>query len=167
MRSIYRKTSWSKIFCRGSWTQKCTGLFWWIDLKFPKNMQQAPMGTSFLILGDRLVRLLQNIRISCLRTITKRGGARVSQLFKTVEFVNLRKVASIMIIIETNNVLRKQKMMAKDEGKRGQKMILKVPENSICPTYKKVNKFFECFFESPIPPSLPPSRKSYFCNWAG
>ena len=87
-------------------------LFWWIDLKFRKNMQQAQMGSSFLILGDRLVRLLHNIRISRIRTITKLGGATISQLFITVEFVNLRKVASIMIIIETNNVLRRQKMMA-------------------------------------------------------
>ena len=75
-------------------------------------MEQAPLGTSFLILVDRLVRLLRNIRTSSIRTITAFAEATVAQPFKTVDFVNMRKVASIMILIETNNVLRRQELMA-------------------------------------------------------
>ena len=46
------------------------------------NMQQPPLGTSHLILGDNLVRVLQNLRTSWITTVMAFGGATIAQLFR-------------------------------------------------------------------------------------
>ena len=46
------------------------------------NMQQTPLETSQLILGDSLVRILQNSRTSWITTVMAFGGATVSQLYR-------------------------------------------------------------------------------------
>ena len=42
------------------------------------NMQQPPLGTPHLILGNSLVRCLQNLRTSGITTVMAFGGATVS-----------------------------------------------------------------------------------------
>ena len=43
---------------------------------------QPPLGTSHLILGDSLVRVLQNLRTSWITTVMAFGGATIAQLFR-------------------------------------------------------------------------------------
>ena len=45
------------------------------------NLQQPPLGTSHLIMGDSLVRILQNLRTSWITTVMAFGGATIAQLF--------------------------------------------------------------------------------------
>ena len=45
------------------------------------NKQQPPLGTSYLILGDSLVKILQNLRTSWITTVMDFGGATIAQLF--------------------------------------------------------------------------------------
>ena len=45
------------------------------------NLQQPPLGTSHLILGDSLVRILQNLKTSWITTVMAFGGATIAQLF--------------------------------------------------------------------------------------
>ena len=52
------------------------------------NLQQPPLGTSHLILGDSLVRVLQNLRTSWITTVMAFGGATIAQLFWMVEMMN-------------------------------------------------------------------------------
>ena len=52
------------------------------------NLQQPPLGISDLILGDSLVRILQNLRTSWITTVMAFGGATISQLFQMVELMN-------------------------------------------------------------------------------
>ena len=70
------------------------------------NLQQPPLGTSYLILGDSLVRVLQNLRTSWITTVMVFGGATIAQLFRMVELMNLRRISSIMVLIGMNNVKR-------------------------------------------------------------
>ena len=46
------------------------------------NIQQPPLGTSHSILGDSLVRVLQNLRTSWITTVMAFGGATIAQLFR-------------------------------------------------------------------------------------
>ena len=48
------------------------------------NLQQLPLGTSHLILGESLVRVLQNLRTSWITTVMTFGGATIAQLFRMV-----------------------------------------------------------------------------------
>ena len=68
------------------------------------NLQQPPLGTSHLILGDSLVRVLQNLRTSWITTVIAFGGATIAQLFRMVELMNSGRIPNIMILIGTNNV---------------------------------------------------------------
>ena len=52
------------------------------------NLQQPPLGTSHLILGDSLVRVLSNLRTSWVTTVMVFGGATIAQLFRMVELMN-------------------------------------------------------------------------------
>ena len=70
------------------------------------NMQQTPLGTSHLNLGDSLVRVLRNLRTSWITTVMAFGGATIAQLYRMVELMNPVKISNIMILIGTNNVSR-------------------------------------------------------------
>ena len=70
------------------------------------NLQQPPLGTSHLILGDSLVRVLQNLRTSWITTVMAFGGATIAQLFRMVELMNPGRMPNKMILIGTNNVSR-------------------------------------------------------------
>ena len=66
------------------------------------NMQQPPLGTSHLILGDSLMRVLQNMRTSWITTVIAFGGATIAQLYRMMELMNPGRVPNI----GTNNVSR-------------------------------------------------------------
>ena len=57
------------------------------------NLQQPPFGTSHLILGDSLVRVVQNLRTSWITTVMAFGGATIAQLFRMVELVNPGRIS--------------------------------------------------------------------------
>ena len=66
------------------------------------NMKQPPLGTSHLILGDSLMRILLNLRISWIITVIAFGGATAAQLFWMVELMNAGRIVDILILIGTN-----------------------------------------------------------------
>ena len=70
------------------------------------NLQQSPLGSSHLILGDSLVRELQTLMTSWITTVMAFGGATIAQLFRMVELMNPGRIPNIMILIGTNNVSR-------------------------------------------------------------
>ena len=70
------------------------------------NLQQPPLGTSHLILGDSLVRVLQNVRTSWITTVMAFGGATIAQLFRMVELMNSGRIPNVMILFGTNNISR-------------------------------------------------------------
>ena len=70
------------------------------------NLQQPPLGTSHLILGDSLVRILSNLRTSWVTTVMAFGGATIAQLYRMVELINPGRIPSVMIQIGTNNISR-------------------------------------------------------------
>ena len=70
------------------------------------NLQQPPLGTSHLILGDSLVRVLSNLRTSWVTTVMAFGGATIAQLFRTVELMNSGRIPNVMILVGTNNISR-------------------------------------------------------------
>ena len=65
------------------------------------NLQQPPLGTSHLILGDSLVRVLQNLRTSWITTLIAFGGATIAQLFRMMELMNPGRIPNVMILIGT------------------------------------------------------------------
>ena len=70
------------------------------------NLQQPPLGTSHLILGDSLVRVLSNLRTSWVTTVIAFGGATIAQLFQMVELMNPGRIPNVMIPVGTNNISR-------------------------------------------------------------
>ena len=70
------------------------------------NMRQPPLGTSHLILGDSLVRVLQTLRTSWITTVMAFGGAAIAQLFRMVELMNSGRIPNVMILVGTNNISR-------------------------------------------------------------
>ena len=70
------------------------------------NMQQPPLGTSHLILGDSLVRKIQNLRTSWITTVMNFEGATMAQLFWMVELMNPGRIPNVMILVGTNNISR-------------------------------------------------------------
>ena len=70
------------------------------------NLQQQPLGTSHVILGDSLVRVLSNLRTSWITTVMAFGGATIAQLFRMVELMNPGRIPNVMIIVGTNNISR-------------------------------------------------------------
>ena len=70
------------------------------------NLQQPPLGTSHLILGDSLVRVLSNLRTSWVTTVMAFGGATIAQLFRIVELMNPGRIPNVMILVGTNNISR-------------------------------------------------------------
>ena len=70
------------------------------------NLQQPPLGTSHLILGDRLVSVLSNLRTSWVITVRAFGGAEIAQLFRMVKLMNSERIPRVMILVGTNNISR-------------------------------------------------------------
>ena len=70
------------------------------------NLQQPPLGTSHLILGDSLVRVLSNLRTSWITTVMALGGATTDQLFRMVELMNPGRIPDVTILVGTNNISR-------------------------------------------------------------
>ena len=68
------------------------------------NLQQPPLGTSHLILGDSLVRVLSNLRTSWVTTVMAFGGATIAQLYRMVELVNPGRIPNVMILVGTNDI---------------------------------------------------------------
>ena len=69
-------------------------------------MQQPPLGTSHLILGDSLVRVLQNLSSSWITTVMAFRGATKAQLFWMVELMNPGRIPNVMILVGTNTISR-------------------------------------------------------------
>ena len=69
-------------------------------------MQQLPLRTSHLILGDSLVRVLKVLRTSWITTVMAFEGDTDSQLFIMVELMNPGRIVGLMNLIDTNNVSR-------------------------------------------------------------
>ena len=55
------------------------------------------MQTSHLVLGESLVRVLQNLRASWITTVMALGGAKVAQLHPMVQLMNPGKIWDINI----------------------------------------------------------------------
>ena len=70
------------------------------------NLQQPPLETSHLILGDSLVRVLSNLRTSWVTTVMAFGGATIAQLYRMVELMNPGKIPNVMILVGTNDISR-------------------------------------------------------------
>ena len=70
------------------------------------NLQQPPLGTSHLILGDSLVRVLSNLRTSWVTTVMAFGGATIAQLYRMVELMNPGRIPNMMILVGTNDISR-------------------------------------------------------------
>ena len=70
------------------------------------NLQQTPLGTSHLILGDSLVRVLSNLRTSWATTVMAFGGATIAQLYRMVELMNPGRNPNVMILVGTNDISR-------------------------------------------------------------
>ena len=70
------------------------------------NLQQPPPGTSHLILGDSLVRVLSNLRTSWVTTVMDFVGATITQLYRMVELINPGRIPNVMILVGTNDISR-------------------------------------------------------------
>ena len=70
------------------------------------NLQQPPLGTSHLILGDSLVRVMSNLRTSWVTTVMAFGGATIAQLYRMVELMNPGRIPNVMILVGTNDISR-------------------------------------------------------------
>ena len=69
-------------------------------------MQQPPLGTSHLTLGDSLVRVLQNSKTPWFLRVMAFGGATVAQLYRMVELMSPDRIADVKNLIATNEVSR-------------------------------------------------------------
>ena len=76
------------------------------DPRASLNLQQPPLGASHLILGESLVRILQNLSTSWITTVMAFGDATIAQQFRMVKLMNPGRIPNIMILIGTNNVSR-------------------------------------------------------------
>ena len=70
------------------------------------NLQQPPLGTSHLILGDSLVRVLSNLRTSWVTTAMAFGGAPIAQLYRMAELMNPGRIPNVMILVGTIDISR-------------------------------------------------------------
>ena len=61
------------------------------------NLQQPPLGSSHLILGDSLVRVLSNLRTSWITTVKAFGGATIAQLIRMVELINPGRIPNVCL----------------------------------------------------------------------
>ena len=70
------------------------------------NLQQPPLGTSHLILGDSLVRVLSNLRTSWVTTVMVFGGATIAQLISDGGTDESREDSQCEILVGTNDISR-------------------------------------------------------------
>ena len=70
------------------------------------NLQQPPLRTSHLILGDSLVRVLSNLWTSWVTTVMAFGGATIAQLYRMVELMNPGRIPNVMILVGKNDISR-------------------------------------------------------------
>ena len=70
------------------------------------NLQQPPLGTSHLILGDSLVRVLSNLRTSWITTVIAFGGEPIAQEFRMVELLKPGRNPNVTILVGRNNISR-------------------------------------------------------------
>ena len=70
------------------------------------NLQQPPLGTSHLKLGDSLVRVLSNLRTPWVTTVMAFGGATIAQSYRMVELMNPGRIPNVMILVGTNDISR-------------------------------------------------------------
>ena len=70
------------------------------------NLLQPPLGTSHLILGDSLVRVLSNLRTSWVTTLMAFEGATIAQLYRMVELMNPGRIPNVMILVGMNDISR-------------------------------------------------------------
>ena len=70
------------------------------------NLQQPPLGTSHLILGDSLVRVLSNLRTSLVTTVMAFGGTTIAQLYRMVKLMDPGRIPNVMILVGTNDISR-------------------------------------------------------------
>ena len=68
------------------------------------NLQQPPLVTSHLILGDSVVRVLSNLRTSWVTTVMAFGGATIAQLYRMVKLMNPGRIPNVMILVGTNDI---------------------------------------------------------------
>ena len=68
------------------------------------NLQQPPLGTSHLILGDSMVRVLSNLRTSCVTMVMAFGGATIARLYRMAELMNPGRIPNVMILVGTNDI---------------------------------------------------------------
>ena len=86
------------------------------------TMQHALLGTSpHLIVGDTIVRVLQNMRTSWIAKVFAFGGATSVQLYRTVELMNPGKIADVMCLVGTSNMTQ---ILEAEEG-RWEKTLLR------------------------------------------
>ena len=71
-----------------------------------KNLKQPTLGTSHLILGDSLVRVMSNLRTSWVTTVMAFGGATIAQLYRMVELMNPGRIPNVIILVATNDISR-------------------------------------------------------------
>ena len=76
------------------------------------HMQPPILGTSHLILGGSLVRVLQILRTSRIKTVMAFGCATVAQVYQMVELMNPGEIVKVTILIGTNNVSRISDMVS-------------------------------------------------------
>ena len=69
-------------------------------------MQQLPLGTSHLIMGDSVVGVLQILRTAMILTVMAFVGPTVAQLHRMVELINPGRNVDVIILIGPNNVSR-------------------------------------------------------------
>ena len=70
------------------------------------DLQQPPLGTSHLILGDSLVRVLSNLRNPYSPKVMAFGDATIAQIFRMVELMNPGRIPNVMMLVGTNNISR-------------------------------------------------------------
>ena len=68
--------------------------------------QTIPSGSHHLIVGDSLVRDLNEIFVSDQTTVLSFGGASVAHAIKTMEFQNEDQLDTLMVILGTHDISR-------------------------------------------------------------
>ena len=68
--------------------------------------QTIPSGTHHLIVGDNLVRDLNEIFVSGQTTVLSFGGASMAQAIKTMEFQNEDQLNTSIVMLGTNDISR-------------------------------------------------------------
>ena len=69
-------------------------------------MQKPTLGTSYWLLNDIIVRVLQILGTSGITTVMAFEGATVAQLYRMVELMNSGRIVDVFILIGTIKVSR-------------------------------------------------------------